>query len=174
LFLARRLILILVALVTLAGSTAYLAAQSPVVGAAPLARAVIWCLFILLTFLCVLWVGCIWHRYRQTIRGIRHQLRQFECDDLIGMIMVDVNDELAGLVLEINQYLTNLKRTQENKWRRQKELQLQANVAETERRQAEAVIISISEAVLVTDRYDELLTAKTSWTSLFRAPIANP
>mgnify|MGYP000253420249 CR=1 FL=1 len=80
--------------------------------------------------------------------------------------MVDDNDELAELVGAINHYLTTIKsRFQENHFQR-KELQIQARVAEAERSRTEAVIFSISEAVLVSDKYDALLMANRAAESL--------
>ena len=75
------------------------------------------------------------------------------------MIMIDEKDELADLVADINHYLTQIKNhVQEHRFQ-QKELEMQARVAEAERRQTEAVIFSISEAVLVTDKFDQIMMA---------------
>jgi len=117
-------------------------------------------------------VVLIWRSLAGSLRRIRQQLEQFEAAETIGMIMIDANDELAELVAAINHYLTGIKnRFAEDRFLH-KELELQAHAAEAERRQTEAVIFSISEAVLVTNKYGELLMANEAAQKLFRFSLS--
>ncbi|KPK75942.1 MAG: hypothetical protein AMJ79_09055 [Phycisphaerae bacterium SM23_30] len=167
-FLARRLILMLVVLTALGGSVAYFTTEMGLTGSGEKARHLGWFVFALMTALSIIMVILIWQSLSQSLRRIRHQLRQFEAEDKIGMIMIDEKDELAELVGAINHYLTRIKtHFQENRIH-QKELEIQAWVSEAERHQTEAVIYSISEAVLVTDKFDELLMANQAAQELFR------
>jgi PAS domain S-box-containing protein len=154
-------------LTALAGSAAYFTTRMGLTGSDEGARNLGWLVFALMAGLSIIMVVLIWKNLSRSLRKIHNQLRQFESEDKIGMIMVDENDELADLVGGINHYLTTIKaRFQENRLQH-KELQIQAQVAEMERSQTEAVIFSISEAVLVTDKFDELLMANQAAEKLF-------
>ncbi len=167
-FLARKLILVLVILTALGGSAAYFVTRMGLTGSAEQGRYLGWTVFALLTFLSLLLAVLIWRNLSSSLRQICTQLKHFESDDEIGMIMIDERDELAELVDAVNHYLTRI----ESKFRQdrilQKELEIQARVAEAERRQREAVIFSISQAVLVTDKYDELILANQSAEKLYQ------
>ncbi|MBN1764293.1 MAG: ATP-binding protein [Sedimentisphaerales bacterium] len=126
-----------------------------------------WILYALIVVLCVIWSFHAFRSHARTVQHIREQLLRFEQDSQIGMIMVETNDDLARLVAEINKYLTNLRFHLERDKLTQKELQIQARAAETETRQIEAVINSISDAVIVTDRYDELVMANKAAQDLY-------
>jgi len=159
----------------LAGGTSLVLAWLSLSGSSFLTRRHLELIFALIMLLGIVWIGFVLHRRKTTISRIRQQLQQFEQADRIGMIMVDIDDELAGLVAEINQYLTNIKFRFEKGRYEHKELLMQADVAETERHQVEAVIFSISEAVIVTNRYDELLMANQAAQDLydFRVDLHN-
>jgi len=167
LFLARRLILVLIVLTALGGSAAYFTTEMGLTGSSGQARHLGWSVFALMSTLSIVLVILIWQSLAQTFRRIRQQLRQLETEDKIGMIMIDEKDELADLVADINHYLTQVKNhVQENRFQ-QKELEMQARVSEAERRQTEAVIFSISEAVLVTDKFDRIMMANHAAQKLF-------
>lgn len=164
---ARRLILVLVVLTALGGSAAYFTTEMGLTGSAQHDRNLGWIVFALMAGLSILLAVLIWQNLSSSFRKIRQQLNQFKDEEEIGLIMIDERDELADLVACINQYLTGIKsRLQEHRIQK-KELEIQARVAEAERRQTEAMIFSISEAVLVTDRFDELLMANPAAEKLF-------
>lgn len=166
-FLARRLILVLIVLTALGGSAAYFTTEMGLTGSSDQARHLGWSVFALMSTLSIVLVILIWQSLSQTFRRIRQQLRQLETEDKIGMIMIDEKDELADLVADINHYLTQVKtHVQENRFQK-KELEMQARVSEAERRQTEAVIFSISEAVLVTDKFDRIMMANHAAQNLF-------
>jgi len=176
---ARRLILVLVVLAALGSSVAYFTTEMGLTGSAHPAQHLGRIVFGLLAGLSILLAVLIWQNLSSSYRKIRQQLHQFEAEGKIGLIMIDERDELADLVSCINQYLTGIKsRLQENRLQN-KELEIQARVAEAERRQTEAMIFSISEAVLVTDKFDELLMANPAaeklfgfhWKDSYRQPV---
>jgi two-component system phosphate regulon sensor histidine kinase PhoR len=167
LFLTRRIVLTLLVLIILAGNIAFLIAQFPLAQSSSMVRWFFWLIYALVTIVAAVSIELIRRRYVLAIGRIRDQLRQFEQADRIGMIMVDVDNELADLVTEINHYLTNVRFRFERDDLEHKELQLQASVSETETRQVEAVIFSISDAVIVTDKYDELLMANEAAQELY-------
>ena len=164
---ARRLILVLVVLTALGGSAAYFTTEMGLTGSAHPTQHLGRIVFALITGLSILLAVLIWQNLSSSYRKIRQQLHQFEAEEKIGLIMIDERDELSDLVACINQYLTGIKsRLQEHRIQK-KELEIQARVAEAERRQTEAMIFSISEAVLVTDKFDELLMANPTAEKLF-------
>ncbi len=112
-------------------------------------------------------VFIMYRRYLMILSEIHNQIRHFMKTGQVGLIMLDTHDELAGLINEVNKYLTHIKFNFQKERQVHKELSLRASVAETEKRQAEAVIYSISEAVIVTDRYNELVLANETAQDLF-------
>ncbi len=165
--LARRLIIVLILLTALGGSAAYYVTEMGLTGSEGQYRRLGWLVFGLMTFLSILMVVLIWRNLSRSLRNISDQLRSFEAVEEIGMIMVDEKDELAEMVGQFNRYLTTIKSRFDQKRIERKELEIQARVAEAERKQTEAIIYSISEAVLVTDKYDELLLANQAAEKLF-------
>lgn len=156
---ARKTLPVLMILLALAGGTSWLAGRWAPVGGGIFSIWLTWLLIILSGIFCFFWLVLFRQRHISTLNSIREQLQQFEQTDRIGMIMIEGNDELGGLACEINQYLSNIKMRFEKQRLERKELLLQSSVAETESRQGRAIIQSISEAVIVTDRFDEILTA---------------
>ena len=165
--LARKLLVVLMVLTALACSAAYFATEMWLTDSAENARSLGWIVFGVMTALSIGLVVLIWRSLAGSLRRIRSQLEQFEKAERIGMIMIDANDELAELVAGINHYLTGIKSRFAEDHYLHKELELQAHAAEAERRQTEAVVFSISEAVLVTNQYDELLMANEAAQKLF-------
>lgn len=165
--LARRLLVVLILLTALGGSAAFYATEMGLTGSEEQVRLLGWLVFGVMTFLSILMVVLIWRSLSRSLRTISDQLRSFEAVEEIGMLMVDERDELAEMVGQVNRYLTTIKSRFDQKRIERKELEIQARVAEAERKQTEAIIYSISEAVLVTNKYDELLLANQAAEKLF-------
>lgn len=149
------------------GTTAYLATYFGQASIGRVAPYLGWVLFCLTTSLSITLICYIWRNHTHSLEIIKRQLRQFEQDNHIGIIMVDADNEAAGMVKAINRYLTHIKFHLEKDLRCQKEMKLQINAAETEKCQAEAVIHSIPEAVIVADQNNELLQANRVAQELF-------
>ena len=165
--LARKFILVLILITALGGSAAYFVTAMNLAGTDEQARQLGWLVFALMSILSIALVVLIWRGVTRTFTTIIRQLRQFEAENKIGMIMVDARHEWAELAEGINHYLTHIKSRLDNSHVQRKGLEIQAALAEIERTQTEAVIFSISEAVLVTDQFDELLLANRAAEELF-------
>jgi two-component system phosphate regulon sensor histidine kinase PhoR len=83
------------------------------------------------------------------------------------------NQELQPLVTDINEMAQWAERTVTDAALRAKELEIQLKVATAERQHAEAILYSISDAVLVTDPFDELVLANESAARTFDFELDN-
>src|SRR5581483_6993532 len=89
------------------------------------------------------------------------------------------NTGFVFLTRAINELVESAQATVQNAQLRAKELEIQLKVANAERQHAQAIIYSISDAVLVTDPYDDLVLANESAARTFefdleqssRAPV---
>ncbi len=119
------------------------------------------------SFIALLIVVSICHNHLCAIRSITRQIDRLDRDRQIGMIMIDENEELMRLSSALNRYLTGIRfqTQQEQDWLR--ELNIRVDVAEAEKRQAEAIFYSISEAVIVVDPNNELLLANPAAEDIF-------
>ncbi|MGB2823070.1 MAG: ATP-binding protein [Phycisphaerae bacterium] len=109
------------------------------------------------------------HRAANTIAS---ELRRIAAGEKIGSITVDENDELAEMVGCLNEFL-GASRSQADAFRLEnKELQIQARIASAEKHNTEAIIFSISDAVIVTNRFDELLLANEAAEDLLGFDLA--
>jgi len=167
LVLVRKLILILLSLSMALGVIAYFFLRQSPNAPAAWQYNIGWLFFILTTALNITLIAVNRRGITDCLSRIRKQLQQFEQTNQIGLIMVNTRDDLAGLVKAINHYLTSIKFYFDQNRINHKELQIQLGVSETERRQTEAIIHSISDGVLVTDKYDELVLANHTAQELF-------
>ncbi len=163
----RKLSFIVTGSLSVAGAIAYLATHFGQTEASDVAPYLGWVLFGLTIALCITLVCYIWRNHKRSLRTIKRQLRKFEQDDHIGIIMVDADNEAAGIVRAINRYLTHIRLHFEKDQICQKEMELQIDASDTEKFQAEAIIDSIPEAVVVVDQNNELLQANHAAQSLF-------
>ncbi|MDD4888517.1 MAG: ATP-binding protein [Phycisphaerae bacterium] len=177
---ARRLILVLIVLIALASSTAYYATQMSLRDGAVRERVMGWLAVGLMSSVCALVLIVIWRSLGKTVQIVRHQLLTLEGSGEVGLIMVDSHDELGQMVQEFNRYLTRIKSRIEQLKLQKRELDIQIRVADAEKRHTEAIIFSISDAVLVTDSFDELVLANESaertfgftMSRMYRQPMA--
>lgn len=156
---ARRLILVLIVLIALASSTAYYATQMSLRNESIRERVMGWLAVGLTSSLGALLLVVIWRSLGKTVQIVRQQLVSLESSGEVGLIMVSSHDELGLMVQEFNRYLTRIKSRIEQLKLQKRELDIQIRVADAEKRHTEAIIYSISDAVLVTDSFDELVLA---------------
>ncbi|HUS91861.1 MAG TPA: ATP-binding protein [Phycisphaerae bacterium] len=90
---------------------------------------------------------------------IASQLRRMTGIEQIEPVVVDRHDELADMGCSLNDFLTRVRDEREQLRAENRELQIQARIAAAEKHHTEAIIFSISDAVIVTNRFDELLLA---------------
>jgi two-component system phosphate regulon sensor histidine kinase PhoR len=77
----------------------------------------------------------------------------------IGMVMVRGNNELNEVTGPLNKLLTGVQEEVESLRSEKRELQIQSRITSAEKHHTEAIIFSISDAVIVTNRFDELVLA---------------
>lgn len=159
---ARRLILVLIVLIALASSTAYYATQMSLHGSPVRERVMGWLAVGLMSSVCALLLVVIWRSLGKTVQLVRQQLGLLEGSGEVGLIMVDSHDELGLMVQEFNRYLTRIKSRLDQLKLQKRELDIQIRVADAEKRHTEAIIYSISDAVVVIDSFDELVLANES------------
>ena len=111
-------------------------------------------------------------RVHQTAGSIAAQLHLMAENDEIEPIAVDEGDELAEVSARLNQFLKQAHEQRERLRSENRDLQIQARVAAAEKHHTEAIIFSISDAVIVTNRFDELLLANEAAESLLGFKLA--
>lgn len=90
------------------------------------------------------------------------------------LVRADVSHaELRGLAQAANEVMEYAQEAMARAELKVKELEIQLKVATAERQHAEAIIYSISDAVLVTDTFDELLLANDSAARTFNFDLNN-
>ena len=77
----------------------------------------------------------------------------------IGLVMTDGVDRLDQISRPLNEVLTDVRQQIEDLRAENRELEIRSRVASAEKSHTEAIIFSISDAVLVTNRFDELILA---------------
>ncbi len=91
--------------------------------------------------------------------AIRRQLDKLKDSREIGLVEVSNGDELVKIAKPLNEYLLTIRKNMNRLRSENRELQIQARIAAAEKHHTEAIIFSISDAVIVTNRFDELLLA---------------
>ena len=100
---------------------------------------------------------------RRSVRTLMHQAGELASGRSIGIQQLTPTEDVLGeLVRTFNDMLGSTERNASDAVAAMKELRVQLKVATSQRRQAEAIIHSIDDAVLVTDRYDEVILANES------------
>jgi len=100
-----------------------------------------------------------WRGVNRAVRKIALQLENMTRTGEIGLVMTEDSDELGQVTRPLNEFLTNAKRQIEQLRSESRELQIQSRIAAAEKSHTEAIIFSISDAVIVTNRFDELILA---------------
>jgi two-component system phosphate regulon sensor histidine kinase PhoR len=114
---------------------------------------------VLLAALTIMVLVVFRRRVHRTADTIATQLQAMVQGERIGLVMVDEEDELAGMTGNLNDFLTDVRKQVDQFRSENRELQIQARIAAAEKHHTEAIIFSISDAVIVTNRFDELILA---------------
>ncbi len=105
-----------------------------------------------------------------TARSLRHvesQLRRLARSEDLEPIDGRVPGELQRVIGALGDYVAHVNRRLDSLRLQKKELDIQMRVADAERRHTEAIIFSITDAVLVVDSFGELVLANTAAERLF-------
>jgi two-component system phosphate regulon sensor histidine kinase PhoR len=100
-----------------------------------------------------------WRSMHRAVANVAAQLAHMKTTGHIGLVMTDSADELAPITKPLNEFLTSTKTTLDQLRSDNRELQIQSRIASAEKHHTEAIIFSISDAVIVTNRFDELILA---------------
>jgi two-component system phosphate regulon sensor histidine kinase PhoR len=96
---------------------------------------------------------------RREARRIASQLEAMSRREQIGLITDVGAGRLSPIVGPLNDFLDDLRKRLGELRSENRQLQLRSRVAAAEKKQTEAIIFSISDAVIVTNRFDELILA---------------
>ncbi|HDZ22786.1 hypothetical protein LCGC14_0321010 [marine sediment metagenome] len=96
---------------------------------------------------------------RMSVLKIIQQVRQMREHQEVGLVMLAPGDELGEITGPLNEFLTAAKQNVDDVQAENRELRIEARIAEAEKHHTEAIIFSISDAVIVTNRFDELILA---------------
>ena len=154
---ARRLGVASLALVLLGAGAAYyatmMAMQGHLVGGGGMNGLVL----ALVAALCVLMLLIFWRGMHGAVRSIASQLDTMARTGDVGLVMADGPHELTQVTRPLNDFLTAVRAQIEGLRSENRELQIQSRIAAAEKHHTEAIIFSISDAVIVTNRFDELI-----------------
>ena len=109
---------------------------------------------------------------RRHIKIVTEQIRRPMQGNDFPLVNAPAGD-LVEIADAINEMLSHAGRTVSDSTVKAKELEIQLKVATAERQHAEAIIYSISDAVLVTDPFDDLVLANESAARTFDFELAN-
>ena len=156
---AKRLGVASIALISLGASAAYYATVMAMKGQWVAVPNLNYLVLGLVAVLAALVLVVFWKSVHRTIATIASQLETMARTGQIGLVMADTTDELAQITRPLNEFLTNLRKQTDHLRSENRELQIQFRVAAAEKSHTEAIIFSISDAVIVTNRFDELILA---------------
>ena len=108
----------------------------------------------------------------RTIGTIAGQLGTMINSGQVGLVMADGRDELVRIATPLNELLTHVKKQLDQLRSENRELQIQFRVAAAEKQHTEAIIYSISDGVIVTNRFDELILANQAAEELLGFDLA--
>ena len=156
---ARRLGPMRLALILLGAGAAYYAATSAAKGQLLPPGRLSHLVLVLLAGLTVLVLLVYLRGVGRSTRILGSQLDAMSASGRIGPVMVEKNNELVPLVRPLNEFIAATRAWTEKIRSESRQLQLQVQVASAEKRNTEALIYSISDAVIGTNRFDELVLA---------------
>ncbi len=156
---AKRLGLASMALISLGASAAYYATMMAMQGRAVPKTGLNYLVLGLVAALTSLVLLVFWRSVHRSVRTISTQLESMASSGKIGLVMTDGSDELAQITRPLNEFLTAMRNQIEQLRSESRELQIQSRIASAEKHHTEAIIFSISDAVIVTNRFDELILA---------------
>ena len=156
---ARRLGLTTLVLITLGSAAAYYVTVMAMQGVVRPGRGTNYLVFALVAALTALVLLVFWRGLHRAIASVSGQLQNMGRNGQIGLVMADKASELDAITRPLNELLGTAKTQMEELRSENRELQIQCRIAAAEKQHTEAIIFSISDAVIVTSRFDELVLA---------------
>ena len=127
----------------------------------------------LLGLLSVAVVLVLWRNMRAAMGGLSAQLRQMRETGQMKPVAAEGWAAIDEIVAPLNGLLNEAKGQIEQFRAESRDRRIQSRIADAEKHHAEAIIFSISEAVIVTNRYDELLLANEAAEKLLGFELAS-
>ena len=156
---AKRLGLASGALIMLGASAAYYATVMAMKGSIALEGSINWLVLGLVAALTILILRVFWRGMHTAVSSVTRQLEAMAESADIGLVMAEGSRELSHVTRPLNSLLSKLKQQLEDLRAENRELHIQSRIAAAEKQHTEAIIFSISDAVIVTNRFDELVLA---------------
>jgi len=156
---ARRLGLATIVLVCVGAGAAYYATAMAMRGHGILTPGLNYLVLALVAALTILVLVVFWRSVHRAVAMVAGQLEEMTRSGEIGLVMVHGSNELATITRPLNNLLTGIREEAETLRGENRELQIQTRIASAEKHHTEAIIFSISDAVIVTNRFDELILA---------------
>ncbi len=110
-------------------------------------------------------------RTRSALRIMKEQIRKLSQNAQVGLVMLEDQWPVEGLASILNEYLTLLHQKMEAIVQQQRELDLLISAGTADQQNTEAMIRSISDAVIVVNAFGELILANTLAEKLFDIDI---
>jgi two-component system phosphate regulon sensor histidine kinase PhoR len=104
---------------------------------------------------------------RSSLNALAAQIENLVTSDEPGLIPINDEDDLQGIVKQLNDYIAATVEQNKSIRTENRQLRIETRLAESEKQQIEAIIYSISDAVIVTNRFDELILANAAAEELF-------
>jgi len=169
---AKRLGLAGAALVSLGASAAYYATVMVMQGRIKPGAGVHYVLLSIVAALTAVVLLVFWRSVHRSVESVASQLRNMSQSGQIGLVMSDSPDEMSHLTRPLNELLSATKTNIDQVRLENRELQIQSRIAAAEKNHIEAIIFSISDAVIVTNRFDELILANNAAEKLLMFKLA--
>ena len=112
-------------------------------------------------------VMVIWRKVLHRIDSFFEQLDVMARNDEMSLVRGDGAEKLFRFVQPLHTILSNARKHLDSAKGDARELQIQLRVADAQKHHTEAIIYSISDAVIVTNKFDELIIANDAATKLF-------
>jgi len=170
---ARRLELVSVAVVSLGASAAYYTMVMALRGHAVHARGLGHLLLGLVAALMALLLVLFWRKVNYAARSIAGQLERMAHTRQVGLVMTEQCQALDQITQPLNSLLTAVREEMDQLQADSRELEIRSRIAEAEKNRTEAIIFSISDAVVATNRFDELILANQAAERLLGFKLAH-
>ena len=154
---AKRLGLVSVVLISVGASAAYYATSMAMRGHGVVQSGFNYLVLGLVAALAVLMLLLYWRSVHRAVGMVSSQLETMSHSGQIGLVMSQGAQELTSITRPLNEFLTGVRDQLEHLRTENRELQIQTRIASAEKHNTEAIIFSISDAVIVTNRFDELV-----------------
>ncbi|MBN1341843.1 MAG: PAS domain-containing protein [Phycisphaerae bacterium] len=130
-------------------------------------HSILWSLTIMAIALATASLVLGWYSSRWRMAALQQQLEQLTTTGRTELIDIAEAGELAGLVAALNVYVSQIRNRGARMRLQKKELDIQTRIAEAEKRCVETVVEKISEPVIITDAFDEVVLANRGAQEVF-------